>query len=206
MGRPEQELYAELRRRGIPDEIVAAMARVPRELFAPSGFGDRAYANEPLPLPAGQTISQPYVVGRMCELLELTGKESILDVGTGSGWHAAVLAQLGGRVVSIERHAALARLAERNLAAARARNVTVVVGDGTRGFAIGAPFHAINVAAASRDAVPAALLEQLAVGGRLVAPVDDRLVLVRRTAEGLEQAAHDGVRFVPLVAANGDAA
>jgi protein-L-isoaspartate(D-aspartate) O-methyltransferase len=175
------------------------MARVPRDAFAPSGFGDRAYANEPLPLPAGQTISQPYVVGRMCELLDLTGREKVLDVGTGSGWHAAVLAQLARRVISIERHASLARLAERNLEDAGVRNVTVVIGDGTRGYPLAAPFDAVNVAAGARERVPAALEEQLAEGGRLVAPVDDRLVLVRRVGGELLRTAHDGVRFVPLV-------
>jgi protein-L-isoaspartate(D-aspartate) O-methyltransferase len=204
MGTPEQQLYAELRHRGVPEPIVAAMARVPRAAFAPSGLGDRAYANEPLPLPAGQTISQPYVVGRMCELLQLTGRECILDVGTGSGWHAAVLAQLGRRVISIERHAALARLAERNLEAVRVRNVTVVIGDGTRGYPLAAPFDAINVAAAARERVPAPLEDQLAEGGRLVAPVDDRLVLVRRIDGTLQRTTHDGVRFVPLVGADGE--
>jgi protein-L-isoaspartate(D-aspartate) O-methyltransferase len=202
MAGPEQELYEELRRRGIPEPIVDAMARVPRALFAPSGFGDRAYANEPLPLPAGQTISQPFVVARMCELLDIAGRDSVLDVGTGSGWHAAILAQLGGRVVSIERHAALARLAERNLHEARVRNVTVVVGDGTRGFPLGAPFDAINVAAAAVARVPAALTDQLAEGGRLVAPVDDRLVRVIRVDGALEQTTHEGVRFVPLIASD----
>jgi protein-L-isoaspartate(D-aspartate) O-methyltransferase len=199
MGRPEQDLYAELRSRGVPDRIVAAMARVPRELFAPPAFGDRAYVNEPLPLPAGQTISQPYVVGRMCELLELTGTEKVLDIGTGSGWHAAVLAQLAGRVVSIERHTVLARLAERNLAAARVRNVTVIIGDGTLGHPAGAPYDAINIAAAARRRVPAPVEDQLADGGRLVAPVDDRLLLVRRIGNVLQSTAHEGVRFVPLV-------
>lgn len=201
MDGPEQQLYAELRRRGVDERVVSAMAKAPRELFAPSAYGPRAYVNEPLSLPAGQTISQPYVVGRMCELLELSGDELVLDVGTGSGWHAAVLAQLAARVISVERHAILARLAQRNLAAARVRNVTVIVGDGTLGRPRAAPFDAINVAAAARVRVPPALLDQLADGGRLVAPVGERLVLVRRRGEELIREPHERVRFVPLVGA-----
>jgi len=195
----ERALYDELRRRGIAERVVNAMAAVPRALFAPRAYGARAYANEPLPLPEGQTISQPYVVARMCELLEPTSRDRVLDVGTGSGWHAAVLSRLSRRVWSIERFASLSRLAERNLAAAGVTNVTLVVGDGTLGYPDAAPYDAINVAAGADDRVPPALEEQLADGGRLVAPVGDRLVLVRRTGDVLERRRHEGVRFVPLV-------
>lgn len=195
----ERVLYEELRRRGIAEPVLAAMAAVPRALFAPPAYGARAYANEPLPLPDGQTISQPYVVARMCELLELGPKDRVLDVGTGSGWHAAVLAKLAGRVWSIERHATLSRLAERNLAAARVSNVTLVLGDGSLGHEAAAPYDAINVAAGARGRVPPALESQLADGGRLVVPVDDRLVVVRRSGDELTRRVHEGVRFVPLV-------
>ncbi|HWV88385.1 MAG TPA: protein-L-isoaspartate(D-aspartate) O-methyltransferase [Capillimicrobium sp.] len=195
----ERALYAELRRRGIADRVLEAMAAVPRALFAPAAYGPRAYANEPLPLPEGQTISQPYVVARMCEMLELQGDERVLDVGTGSGWHAAVLARLARRVWSIERFASLSRLAARNLEAAGVRNVTLIVGDGTLGYPDAAPYDAINVAAGAVDHVPPALEAQLADGGRLVAPVDDRLVLVRRHGDTLHLERHEGVRFVPLV-------
>ncbi len=199
MERAERELYDELRRRGIGEQVLAAMARAPRALFCPPGFGERVYLNEPLPLPAGQTISQPYVVARMCELLELRPQDRVLDVGTGSGWHAAVLAGLAGHVWSIERHAILTRLAARNLAAAEIENVTLVTGDGTRGLPEEAPFDAINVAAGARRAVPDALREQLGDGGRLVAPVADRLVVLRRHGDRLTREIREGVRFVPLV-------
>jgi len=200
MDRAEHALYEDLRRRGVRDDVLDAMATVPRELFAPPDAGDRAYANEPLAIGAGQTISQPYVVARMCELLELRGDERVLDVGTGSGWHAAVLARLAAHVWSIERHAELSRLAARNLAAAGIGNVTLIVGDGTLGHPGAAPYDAINVAAGARDRVPPALEAQLADGGRLVVPVDDRLVLVRRRGDTLVRRTCEGVRFVPLVA------
>jgi protein-L-isoaspartate(D-aspartate) O-methyltransferase len=135
----------------------------------------------------------------MCELLELRGDEDVLDVGTGSGWHAAVLAGLAGHVWSIERHAELSRVAERNLRAAGVRNVTLLLGDGTRGHPDHAPYDAINVAAAARGRVPPALEEQLADGGRLVVPVDDRLIVVHRAHGRLRRSVHEGVRFVPLV-------
>jgi protein-L-isoaspartate(D-aspartate) O-methyltransferase len=138
----------------------------------------------------------------MCELLELTGDERVLDVGTGSGYHAALLARLAAHVWSIERHAALSEQAARNLADAGVDNVTLSVGDGTRGLPDAAPFDAVNVAAAAGAHVPRALEEQLAPGGRLVAPVqngDQRLVVVRREGGALRRTSLERVRFVPLV-------
>ena len=162
------ELAADVR----DERVLAAIAAVPRDRFVPKSLRDRAWANTSLPIAAGQTISQPVVVARMCELLELTGTETVLDVGTGSGYHAAVLAQLAARVVSIERHEELAEAARASLAAAGVRTVELYVGDGTLGRPEAAPFDAINVAAASRRGIPAALEEQLAPGGRLVIPAD----------------------------------
>jgi protein-L-isoaspartate(D-aspartate) O-methyltransferase len=135
----------------------------------------------------------------MCELLELREHDRVLDVGTGSGWHAAVLAQLARHVWSVERHAELSRAAAGALAQAGVRNVTLVVGDGAAGLPERAPFDAINVAAGAVGAVPPALERQLADGGRLVVPVDDRLVLVRREGDVLRRSRREGVRFVPLV-------
>jgi protein-L-isoaspartate(D-aspartate) O-methyltransferase len=186
----------------IADErVMAAMEAVPRELFVPPNLVEDAWENVPLPIGSGQTISQPLVVARMCELLQLSGRERILDIGTGSGYHAALLAYLGAHVWSVERHAALSAQARRNLAAAGVENVTLVVGDGTRGLPAEAPFDAINVAAAG-DAIPSALEDQLADGGRLVVPVQDgdqRLFVVHRTREGLKRTGLERVRFVPLV-------
>jgi protein-L-isoaspartate(D-aspartate) O-methyltransferase len=166
------------------------------------GLRDRAYDNRALGIGCGQTISQPLVVARMSELLGTATGCRVLDVGTGSGYHAAVLAQLAGHVWSIERHARLSRRAARNLAAAGVENVTLVVGDGTRGLPQSAPFDAVNVAAAGSVDALAELEAQLAPGGRLVAPVTEpqqRLSLVRRTATGLERELLEEVRFVPLV-------
>jgi protein-L-isoaspartate(D-aspartate) O-methyltransferase len=182
--------------------VLEAMRDVPREKFVPPEMAGEAWDNAPLPIGSGQTISQPLVVARMCELLELEGGERVLDVGTGSGYHAAVLARLCAHVWSIERHGELSEQAAENLRAAGVENVTLVVGDGARGLPAEAPFEAINVAAAALSCVPQALEDQLAPGGRLVAPVEDgdqRLFVVRRTGDDFTRTALERVRFVPLV-------
>ena len=195
-----ERLIAELRTHVRDERVLAAIAAVPREVFVPPERRRAAWANEALPIGGGQTISQPLVVAHMCELLDVRPGDRVLDVGTGSGYHAAVLARLGGRVWSIERHADLSAEAEASLHEAGAGGVTLLVGDGTRGHPAHAPYDAINVAASARDDVPGALVDQLAPGGRLVVPVGERLVLVRRDADGTVTR-HDagGVRFVPLV-------
>jgi protein-L-isoaspartate(D-aspartate) O-methyltransferase len=182
--------------------VLEAVRAVPRDRFVPPELVAEAWENAPLPIGEGQTISQPLVVARMCELLELTGSERVLDVGTGSGYHAAILSRLAAHVWSIERHAELSRQAAANLRAAGVENVTLTVGDGALGLPEHAPYDAINVAAAAVATVPEALEAQLAPGGRLVAPVEDgdqRLYLVRRTGDELQRRSLERVRFVPLV-------
>ncbi len=190
-------------RYAIRDErVLQAVASVPRDRFVPASHRGRAYENAALPIGAGQTISQPVVVARMLELLELNGSERVLDIGTGSGYHAALLARLAAEVLSIERHPELSAAAGVVLEELGYGNVRLFVGDGSRGLPDLAPFEAINIAAATGADVPGALLEQLALGGRLVAPVgagDQRLVLIRRRGERLEFEPHEPVRFVPLV-------
>jgi protein-L-isoaspartate(D-aspartate) O-methyltransferase len=195
-------LIEQLRPHVSDERVLEAMHEVPRALFVPKALASEAWDNVPLPIGAGQTISQPLVVARMLELLELRGHERILDVGTGSGYHAALLARLGAHVWSVERHPALSEQAQRNLEAAKIYNVTLVVGDGGRGLPETAPFDAINVAAAAGDHIPQALEDQLGVGARLVVPVetgDQRLFVVHRTRRGLERKGLERVRFVPLV-------
>ena len=198
----------QLRARGIDDELVlSAMAIVPRELFVPESARARAYADAALPINAGQTISQPYMVALICSALRLRGGERVLDVGTGSGYQAAVLAEMGAEVHSIERVPDLAVEAREALAAAGyADRVHVHVGDGTRGVPEEAPFAGIAVAAAA-PGVPPALYAQLAEGGRLVVPVgprrEQRLVAVRRSPDGPAALAGVPFRFVPLVGADG---
>ncbi|HXR11268.1 MAG TPA: protein-L-isoaspartate(D-aspartate) O-methyltransferase [Gaiellaceae bacterium] len=198
----------QLRERGIFDaRVLTAMERVPRELFVPPELRERAYDDEALPIGEGQTISQPYMVARIAQELGLRGGERVLDVGTGSGYQAAVLAELAGEVHSIERIPALAERAVAALAAAGyGDRVHVHVGDGTRGLPKYAPFAAIAVAAAAPD-VPEALYAQLEPDGRLVVPVgglwEQSLDVVVRGADGPEVVRTVPCRFVPLVGEEG---
>jgi protein-L-isoaspartate(D-aspartate) O-methyltransferase len=195
----------QLRWRGIGDErVLAAMERVPRELFVAEELRDRAYDDAALPIGSGQTISQPYMVALICEQLALHGGERVLDVGTGSGYQAAVLAELAGEVHSIERLPELADRARWSLAAAGfGEQVRVHVGDGTRGLPEHAPFAAIAVAAAAHEAPPS-LYDQLVERGRLVIPVgerfEQRLEVIVRTPEGPATLHSVPCRFVPLIA------
>ncbi len=192
------------------ERVLLAIAETPRELFVPPELRDRAYANRALPIARGQTISQPLVVARMAELLSPRPGDRVLDVGTGSGYHAAVLAALAGHVWSIERHEELSRSAATALEAAGIANVTCVVGDGTAGIPDAAPFDAINVAAAAASPALERLAEQLAPGGRLVAPENrlggQRLVVARRPASGGPPSweSFEAVRFVPLIGDEAD--
>ncbi len=204
--RRADRLIRELRDAVADERVLAAIRAVPREAFVPRELRARAYENVALPIGEGQTISQPLVVGRMTELLRVQPDDRVLDVGTGSGYHAAVLAQLAAHVWTIERHRALSERAQASLRRAGVANVTALVGDGSRGLPDEAPFDAINVAAAAWPEVPPALERQLAPGGRLVAPVGasgQQLVLVERgsgdDAETLRRTGLDPVRFVPLI-------
>jgi protein-L-isoaspartate(D-aspartate) O-methyltransferase len=196
------QLVAELHRYVADERVLEAIRRVPREAFVPEDLRPHAYDNTALGIGCGQTISQPLVVARMTELLELKRADRVLDVGTGSGYHAAILAALAGHVWSIERHADLSRAAEAALHSAGVENVTLLVGDGSRGVPDHAPFDAINVAAAGGRELLRALEGQLADGGRLVAPVTgrrQRLTVARREADRLHWRELEEVRFVPLV-------
>ena len=206
MSRPEW-VDRQLRRRGIDDSrVLEAMGRVPRERFVPEPLRAHAYDDAALQIGYRQTISQPYVVARICEALELSGDESVLDVGTGSGYQAAVLAELARSVLSIERVPALAERARTALAAAGYENVEVLVGDGSIGVPERAPFAAIAVGAAARRPPPS-LLAQLAPRGRLVLPVGNsrlqHLVVIERTDDGFTTRRLADVRFVPLRGAEG---
>jgi protein-L-isoaspartate(D-aspartate) O-methyltransferase len=196
------ELVAELRRYVGDQRVLEAIRRVPREAFVPEDLRPHAYDNTALGIGCGQTISQPLVVARMTELLDLRPGDRVLDVGTGSGYHAAILAALGARVWSIERHEDLSRGAAEALARAGVEGVTLLVGDGSRGLPEHAPFDAINVAAAGGRDLLATLEGQLGPGGRLVAPVTgrrQRLAVARREPEGIRWRDLEEVRFVPLV-------
>jgi protein-L-isoaspartate(D-aspartate) O-methyltransferase len=197
----------QLRRRGINDErVLAAMREVPRELFVPESQRRRAYADSALPIGSGQTISQPWIVAAICQALELRGNESVLEIGTGSGYSAAVLARLGAAVVTIERHAELAREAAARLRELGVTNVEVVVGDGSRGLPERAPFEAIAVHATAPEP-PMSLLEQLAPDGRLVVPIASRgadmLTLYRRRNGEIATEVIGPCRFVPLIGEEG---
>jgi protein-L-isoaspartate(D-aspartate) O-methyltransferase len=198
----------QLRGRGIhAPRVLAALGVVPRERFIAAELAQHAYDDRPLPIAAGQTISQPYIVARMCEALELGPTDHVLEVGTGSGYAAAVLAQTVAEVYTIERQAALADTARVVLAELGYTNVEVRCGDGTLGWPEHAPYDAIVVAAAGPD-VPQALCAQLEIGGRLVMPVetDDGQHLVRVTriaAEDYRREELEAVVFVPLIGEQG---
>ena len=198
---------AQLRGRDIVDErVLRAMEQVPRELFVPEGERRLAYSDAALPIGGGQTISQPYMVARICEALALRGDERVLDVGTGSGYQAAVLAELAGEVFTIERLPELAESARARLAAAGYERVRVNVGDGTLGLPEHAPYDAIAVAAAA-PGFPPTLYEQLRARGRLVVPVGSahgqRLEVAIRSPEGPAVVHSVPCKFVPLVGAEG---
>ncbi|MGA9981676.1 MAG: protein-L-isoaspartate(D-aspartate) O-methyltransferase [Candidatus Sulfotelmatobacter sp.] len=194
----------DLRGRGINDErVLQAMLRLPRHEFVPEAYRAQAYEDHPLPIGEGQTISQPYIVAIMLEVLALQPTDTVLEVGTGSGYATALLAELAARVVSVERFPALAAAAVQTLSRIGYNNVNVVVGDGSQGFAAGAPFDAILVSAASA-VVPQALLAQLREdGGRMIIPVgpaeSQRLQFIRMQEGRAVVTLCGACRFVPLV-------
>lgn len=189
---------------GIRDErVLAVMREVQRHLFVPEALQSRAYDDHALPIAANQTISQPYIVARMSELLELNDRSRVLEIGAGSGYQTTVLARLAAQVYSIERIAELARQAQARIRSLGIYNATVKCFDGTLGWSAHAPYDAMLVAAGGPD-VPEPLLAQLKVGGRLVVPVgttreSQRLVRVMRTEQGYEYEDHGGCAFVPLI-------
>jgi protein-L-isoaspartate(D-aspartate) O-methyltransferase len=205
----------QLRRRGISDErVLDAMGSVPRELFVPDQERRRAYNDSALPIGRSQTISQPWIVAAICQALALSGDERVLEIGTGSGYSACVLAQLAREVITVERVEELAHGAERVLAELGATNVTVIVGDGSGGLPEHAPYDGIAVHATAPEPPPS-LIEQLTRGGRLVVPIatdgaDMLTVFTRvadevdvRTGEGLERRTLGACRFVPLIGREG---
>jgi protein-L-isoaspartate(D-aspartate) O-methyltransferase len=192
-----------LRARGITDErVLEAMARVPRHEFAPQRYRDQAYEDHPLPIGEGQTISQPYIVAIMLEALSLMPSDRVLEVGTGSGYVTALLAQLTAEVISVERHRALADSSGEALSRLGYRNVRVIVGDGSRGFAEAAPYNAIIVSAAAPQ-LPHELMDQLAEGGRLIIPIgwedSQQLQLIEKRNGQPRTSLRELCRFVPLI-------
>jgi protein-L-isoaspartate(D-aspartate) O-methyltransferase len=202
-----EQLASELRPLVTDERVLAAIASVPRERFVPRAERQHAWENIALPIGDGQTISQPLVVARMLELLALTPGDRVLDVGTGSGYHAALLAELAGEVISIERLPRLSRAAAARLADLGYTGVTCLVADGWDGVPELGPFDAVNVAAAFAT-LPGELLRQLRPGGRMVAPVGEKkqyLTRITRTETGdAEQETLEAVRFVPLVRPGAD--
>jgi protein-L-isoaspartate(D-aspartate) O-methyltransferase len=199
----QRMVETQIARRGVTDpRVLAAMRRVPRHRFIPSHLWDQAYHDYPLPIGEDQTISQPYIVALMTEMLELKPTDKVLEIGTGSGYQAAILAELAAQVFTIDRVASLLARAERLLQELGYTNIRTRVGDGTKGWPEEMPFDAIIVTAGAPK-IPRPLTEQLALGGRLVIPVGDRwsqtLTLVRRTPEGLKSEYHGGCRFVRLI-------
>lgn len=201
--RTRDRLVARLREQGIADEAVLSLiGSVPRHIFIDEAWGHRAYEDSSLPIGHGQTISQPFIVALMSQLLNVSPRQRVLEVGTGSGYQTAVLASLCERLFSVERIEALVPRAQQRLAAMKLRNITLRYGDGYAGWPEKAPFDGILVTAAPPE-IPAALVDQLALGGRLIAPVgtaeSQSLQVIDRTEDGLIETMHERVHFVPLV-------
>ena len=199
----QQMVERQLRARGIVNEcVLSAMSRVPRHLFAPESYRAQAYEDHPLPIAEGQTISQPYIVALMLEALALSPTDKVLEIGTGSGYVAALLAEMVALVVSIERHALLADSAQVLLSDLGYGNVRVVVGDGSRGFPESAPYDAILVSAAAPE-LPNELVDQLADGGRMIVPVGgdetQQLQFVYKDNGQIKTSLRELCRFVPLI-------
>ena len=198
-----QMVETQMRRRGVRDaRVLEAMARVPRHVCVPLEYRGQSYEDHPIPIGEGQTISQPFIVARMLEALALQGDETILEIGTGSGYMTALLSMLGRTVVSLERHDSLANAASATLAQLGCENVTVLVGDGCLGWPERAPYDAIVVSAAA-PILPRALFEQLRERGRMVLPVgpeeSQELQLIRKLDGRPQITLMEGCRFVPLV-------
>ncbi|WP_207478546.1 protein-L-isoaspartate(D-aspartate) O-methyltransferase [Arenibaculum pallidiluteum] len=198
-------LIMQLRRSGVTDtSVLGAIERLPREAFLPPAFHDQAWEDKALPIGEGQTISRPLVVAQMTQALELTDRQKVLEIGTGSGYQAAVLSRLCRRVYTVERHRPLLREAEARFAALRLHNITTRHGDGMRGWREQAPFDRIIVTAAAQREIPEPLTNQLAVGGIMILPMEGRgraqsVWRVRRTESGLEREELWPTRFVPLL-------
>jgi len=198
------QLIMALRNQGVRDmRVLEAIERVPRELFVNDTFADQAYADQALPIACGQTISQPYIVGFMTDRLQVNERHKVLEIGTGSGYQAAILSQLCRRVYTIERYRTLAQEAEARFKQLKLTNITQLTADGSKGWPKQAPFERIIVTAAAKQ-VPQALLDQLAVGGIMIAPIEERpgkqdLYRITRGETGYDREHLLPVRFVPLV-------
>jgi protein-L-isoaspartate(D-aspartate) O-methyltransferase len=202
----EAMVESQLRARGIRDgRVLRAMSEIPRHVFVPLAWRNEAYDDHPVPIAEEQTISQPFIIGLCLQLLELTGTESVLEIGTGSGYQTALLSVLSRRVYSMERHAQLAHEAEAVLTNLGLQNITIMVGDGTQGWSEHAPFNAILVSAAA-PSPPRSLIEQLAPEGRMVIPVGpphvQELQLIRKHGAEITAKTVEGCRFVPLIGAD----
>jgi protein-L-isoaspartate(D-aspartate) O-methyltransferase len=197
----------QIRARGVRNErVLAAVEKVPRHVFVPDEMKRLAYDDRPLPIGDGQTISQPYIVALMTELLDPHAGDRVLEIGSGSGYQAAILADLASEVITVERLPAVAARARRNLSLAKSRPVEVVVGDGTLGYPKKAPYQGILVTAGTPE-IPEPLVDELADGGRLVAPVGphgfQELIRLVREGEKIRRETHGGVVFVPLIGEHG---
>jgi protein-L-isoaspartate(D-aspartate) O-methyltransferase len=198
------QLLMSLRNQGVRDmRVLEALERVPRELFVEDAFADQTYADQALPIACGQTISQPFIVGLMTDRLKVGERDKVLEIGTGSGYQTAILSQLCRRVYTIERYRTLSRQAAERFAKLKLNNVIQLVGDGIKGWPQQAPFDRIMVTAAAKE-IPQALIDQLAIGGIMIIPVEEKpgkqdLFRITRTREGYDSEHLAPVRFVPLV-------